>query len=37
MRSLQMDQDALVRQEAARSWSSLNSAVQGERAIAGGN
>jgi Ca-activated chloride channel family protein len=36
MRSLQqLDQDAAVRSEAAKSWSSLNSAVQGERAIAG--
>jgi len=36
MRSLQdMDKDTLVRHEAAQSWAELNSAVAGERAIAG--
>jgi Ca-activated chloride channel family protein len=36
VRSLQeMDKDMAVRDEAAKSWTSLNSAVAGERAIAG--
>jgi len=36
MRSLQnMDKDTIVRNEAAKSWTELNSAVAGERAIAG--